>query len=433
MIDVHGLTYFYPHTDRPALCDLSWRARAGDFVLLAGASGSGKSTLLHCLSGLATLPAQGSRIAGQIWVNGRNTLATGAQQVSDLIGFVPQCPDLGNLATPVEEMIARALTNQPLSSPARRTRLEEVLELLALTRLRLRPLRTLSGGEQQRVAVATALVSRPSLLILDEPTSQFDPQAAEELLRALVRLNEDLGLTIILAEHRLERVLPYTDRVLYLEQGRVLVDAPARRAVPLMPQLPPVVELGRSLSWQPLPLTVKEAGRFTPQLELANGKQQTHGRDLPAPSPNNGPAKANRPANSERSPLLEVTNLSFAYNGRPTLKQINLQVAPGEVLALMGRNGAGKSTLLKCVAGLLTFSAGEISVNGQTAHDCPTAGLIPAIGYLPQNPEGLFEATLHLSAGQQQRLALEEIASSSRCCCCWTNQPAGSIIRPNRT
>ena len=383
MIEITNLTYTYPQSDRPALQDVTWRAMAGDFVLLAGASGSGKSTLLRCLNGLVP-HFSGGVVQGQISVNGLDVLAAGPRTMSHHVGFVQQNPEAQAVVEQVEAEIAFGLENQAVPPQAMRIQVEEVLELLELSALRERPLSTLSGGERQRVAIASALALRPPLLVLDEPTSQLDPQSAEEVLRALVRLNEDLGLTIVLAEHRLERILPYVDHILYLENGRVVVDGPTREVVDQMPQLPPVAALGRQLNWQPLPLTVKEARRFTRQDSVdsnQDGIWRTEDRN-----------DSRSAVLSSRSSLLEAKGVSFAYNGCPTLIDVDLQVGAGEAVAVMGRNGAGKSTLLKCIVGLLSPAAGEVWVNGRSTQTREVADICREVGYLPQNPDDLLFA-----------------------------------------
>jgi energy-coupling factor transporter ATP-binding protein EcfA2 len=164
----------------------------------------------------------------------------------------------------VEDEIAFALENAAMPRQEMRVRVEETLDLLDLTPLRNRLLKTLSGGERQRVAIAAALALRPRILALDEPTSQLDPKSAEDVLNALVRLNADLGLTILLAEHRLERVLPFVDRILYLPEagGPLLCDEP-RTVLRQINLAPPLVKLGKALAWEPLPLTIKEGLRFS--------------------------------------------------------------------------------------------------------------------------------------------------------------------------
>ena len=283
MIDIEQLTYTYPNSDRPALRDVSWQVAAGDFVLVTGASGSGKSTLLRCLNGLVP-HFSGGVIRGRVTVNGRDVPALGPHTLSRQVGFVSQNPEAQAVLDRVEAEIAFGLENAAVLPAEMRLRVEEVLDLLSLSSLRDRPLATLSGGERQRVAIAAVLALRPQILALDEPTSQLDPQSAEEVLQALVRLNKDLGLTIILAEHRLERILPYADRLAYLEDGRLLADGPAGEAIHQTPLAPPLVQLARQLAWEPLPLTVKEARRFAlagdrflrgPQNDRGTGRQET--------------------------------------------------------------------------------------------------------------------------------------------------------------
>ncbi len=375
MITIEHLSYAYPNRDQAALCDVSWQVEAGEFVLVAGSSGSGKSTLLRCLNGLVP-HFTGGTINGRITVNDIDALATGPHELSRHVGFVLQNPEAQAVLDRVEPEIAFGLENAALPPQEMRVRVEEVLDLLDLAPLRERPLTNLSGGERQRVAIAAALALRPQILVLDEPTSQLDPKSAEDVLRALVRLNEDLGLTIILAEHRLERVLRYVDRVTYLENGRIQTDAPVQQAVKQIPQLPPLVRLGRQLGWEPLPLTIKAGRRFAQKavekVSPAPSLQATFGRRSPA--------------------LLTADRIRFAYNGRSTLNNINLAVHAGETVAVMGRNGAGKSTLLKCVMGLLGLDEGEVMVNGRSTHNRHVADISREVGYLPQNPDDLLFA-----------------------------------------
>jgi energy-coupling factor transport system ATP-binding protein len=188
------------------------------------------------------------------------------QVLSRHVGFVFQDPEAQFVVDRVEDEIAFALENAALPRQEMRVRVEEALDLLDLAALRERRLETLSGGERQRVAIAAALALRPRILVLDEPTSQLDPKSAEDVLHALARLNSDLGLTIVLAEHRLERVLPFTDHVVYLsESGSVVAAGPPRRVLHDVDLLPPLAALGKALGWDPLPLTVKEGRKYANQ------------------------------------------------------------------------------------------------------------------------------------------------------------------------
>ena len=372
MIDVRGLTFSYPQSARPALREVNWHVGDGEFVLVAGPSGSGKSTLLRCLNGLVP-HFSGGTIAGEVTVDGLDVITAGPRRLSRMVGFVAQDPEAQAVLDQVEGEIAFALENAAIPSAEMRVRVEETLDLLDLAPLRDRSLSTLSGGERQRLAIAAALALRPHILVLDEPTSQLDPQSAEDVLRALVRLNEDLGLTIILVEHRLERIIRHADRLTWLDDGRIAADGPARDVLTQIDAGPPIVRLGRALGWRPLPLTVKEAKPFAATISV------------PVPVEPS-------PASPAVAPLLEVDGLRFAYNGRQTLKGIDLTIGAGEAVALVGRNGAGKSTLLKCVVGLLRPLAGDVRIGGQSTRGRSVADICREVGYLPQNPDDLLFA-----------------------------------------
>ncbi len=374
MIALHRLTYHYPQRTDAALRAVTWDVADGEFVLVAGASGSGKSTLLRCLNGLVP-HFSGGVLAGRVEVAGIDVVAAGPRVMSRHVGFVAQDPEAQAVLDRVEGEIAFALENAAVPPAEMRVRVEEALDLVELTPLRDRPLGTLSGGERQRLAIAAALALRPRVLVLDEPTSQLDPQSAEDVLRALVRLNEDLGLTIVLAEHRLERIARYADRLTFLENGRVTLDGPVRETLPLVPGAPPVVALARALGWRPAPLTVKEAKPWA--------------ANLPVVVP---PLPATPPPAAPSAPLLRVEGLRFSYNGQETLRDIDLSIAPGEAVALVGRNGAGKSTLLKCIVGLLRGQAGEVWVGGRSTRGRDVAGICREVGYLPQNADDLLFA-----------------------------------------
>ncbi|MCB0149810.1 MAG: ABC transporter ATP-binding protein, partial [Caldilineaceae bacterium] len=217
MIHFEHLSYTYPGAALPALQDISLMLPDGELILLIGASGSGKSTLLRCLNGLVP-HFSGGALRGNVRVEGLDPVAATPRILSRHVGFVFQDPEAQFVTDRVEDEIAFALENAAMPPQEMRVRVEETLDLLDLTPLRDRPLKTLSGGERQRVAIAAALALRPSILVLDEPTSQLDPKSAEDVLNSLVRLNHDLGLTVILAEHRLERVLPFVDSVIYLPE-----------------------------------------------------------------------------------------------------------------------------------------------------------------------------------------------------------------------
>jgi energy-coupling factor transport system ATP-binding protein len=373
MIEIERLTYVYPGASAPALADLTLHIAEGEFALVAGPSGAGKSTLLRCLNGLVP-HFSGGVMSGRVAVAGHDAVGEGPQVLSRVVGFVFQDPEAQFVLDRVEDEIAFGLENAAVPTAEMRVRVEEVLQLLDLVPLRDRALDTLSGGERQRVAIAAALALRPRVLVLDEPTSQLDPQSAEDVLSALVRLNRDLGLTIVLAEHRLERVLPYVDRLIYLPVGSDPVfDGPPRQVLQRMELTPPLVTLGKRLGWEPLPLTIKEGRAFAATIPI--------------------PAEPSRPAPpSKRGQRLLIRNLHFAYDGVEALRGIDLEMAPGELVALMGRNGSGKTTLLKCVVGLLQPRQGQIALGGRSILGDDTADICRSVGYLPQEPDAMLFA-----------------------------------------
>ncbi|NJN96710.1 MAG: ATP-binding cassette domain-containing protein [Anaerolineales bacterium] len=387
MIVFDRVSYTYPNAAQPALRDLSLELPEGEFVLLVGPSGAGKSTLLRCLNGLVP-HFSGGTLTGTLTVNGLNPVLAAPQGMSRHVGFVFQDPEAQFVLDRVEDELAFALENVAMPPAEMRVRVEEVLDLLDLAHLRQRRLDTLSGGERQRVAIAAALAFRPQILVLDEPTSQLDPQSAEEVLHALARLNSDLGLTIILAEHRLERVLPFADKLIYLGGGSEVRVGPPREILAQIDLVPPLVALARVLNWEPLPLTIKEGLRFSRKWLSAN---PTHLKNFSADTVS---APPNPPAGGTNSgqPYLRATQVEVSYDRQPVLRNVSLEVWPGEIVALLGRNGAGKSTLLKSLVGLVRPNRGHLQVAGRDVAAADVAEICRYVGYLPQDPNALLFA-----------------------------------------
>jgi energy-coupling factor transport system ATP-binding protein len=381
MIQLEHLTYCYPGATHPALKDISLELPEGQLILLIGPSGAGKSTLLRCLNGLVP-HFSGGVLSGRVRVAGLDPVAATPQLLSQHVGFVFQDPEAQFVTDQVEDEIAFALENAAMPPQAMRVRVEETLDLLGLTPLRDRSLQQLSGGERQRVAIAAALALRPKLLVLDEPTSQLDPKSAEDVLNALVRLNHDLGLTIILAEHRLERVLPFVDSVISLPaaDGGALLYADTLAAMQAVELVPPLVAVGKALGWQPLPLTVKEGLRFSRPWLAA---QRQAGTVLPLQR-----RESQRPG----EPTLRARGLRVRFRQQEILRGVDLSLWPGEIVVLMGRNGAGKTTLLRTLVGLLRPWAGDVSIGSRPNTGRTVAEICRQVGYLPQDPNSLLFA-----------------------------------------
>jgi energy-coupling factor transport system ATP-binding protein len=290
------------------------------------------------------------------------------------VGFVFQDPEAQMVTERVEDEVVFGMEQLGVSPLTMRKRLEEVLDLMGIAALRDRDVSTLSGGERQRVAVASALALQPRVLVLDEPTSQLDPWGAEDVLTALTRLNEDLGLTIVLAEHRLERIIGHADRMRLLLPDNEVIDGTPREVLSLAPDemATPVVRLSKALGWSPLALTIKE-GR-----QLARVDFQQPGSPVRSTSAACGP------------PMLTINRLSAAYGKREVLRDIDLAVAPGELVALMGRNGSGKTTLLRSIMGFHRPASGKIAIDGREINGLDPAEIACDVGFVPQNPTALL-------------------------------------------
>jgi energy-coupling factor transport system ATP-binding protein len=421
---VDGLTYAYPRAPRPALAGVSLQIAPGEFVLLAGRSASGKSTLLKAACGLVP-HFHGGEIEGSVAVADLDAIAAGPGELAAVAGYVAQDPETQIVSTTVAAEIELPLEMRGDSAAARARAVEEVALALAIPHLLGRTVDTLSGGELQRVALAAALVTRPSLVLLDEPTSQLDPVAGDELVWLLRRLNEEWGMAIVLVEHRLERCLSAADRVLAFEDGALACDASPRGflewAAERAPALAtPGARLFARAGLRPPPSGVKEA-RATLR---AHGLLHAAGDKQPAdraPSAEPAPAtrrRLRRAAREGPAPALAFHGVWHERSGgHAVLRDVDLSIAPGERVALMGRNGAGKSTLLRHAKGLMKPTRGRVERAGRVA-------------LLLQNPndyfladrvgdeagaEALEQAGLSavadrhprdLSGGERQRLAL---------------------------
>jgi energy-coupling factor transport system ATP-binding protein len=357
---------------QPVLRGVDLRVDEGEMVLVVGSTGSGKSTLLRCVNGLVP-HFSGGTMSGRVTVDGRDTRTHRPRDLADIVGVVGQDPAAAFVTDTVEEELAYGMESLGVSGEVMRRRVEETLDLLGLADVRARTLRTLSGGQQQRVAIGGVLAAHPRILVLDEPTSALDPVAAEEVLAALTRLVHDLGLTVLLAEHRLERVVQYADRVVIVENGRVRSDLPAAAMV-TSPVSPPVVDLGRLAGWSPLPLSVRDARRAAGPL-----RQELADR---APTRVVAPVRLT----GRGGALLVARALVVNRGHRAVLRGIDLEVGEGEIVALMGRNGSGKSTLLGASCGQLPARLGTVRTSGLDPTSLKPRDLVRHVGLVPQDP-----------------------------------------------
>jgi energy-coupling factor transport system ATP-binding protein len=401
LISFDGVTYHYPGAQAPALSDVTTRVEPGEVILVRGASGSGKSTLLRCLNGLVP-HSTGGRFGGRVQVCGLDTRDHPPRILGARVGFVFQHPDAQFVLEDVEAELAFGLENQGLPRPLMRKRIEEVIDQIGIAALRRRRINTLSGGERQRVAIAATLAMHPEALALDEPTSQLDPQAAEDVLQVIARLVAELGMTTLIAEHRVERVAPMVDRVWTLDRG-ALADQDPRTALASGGARPPVVDLALRGGWAPVPLGLRDARAHAARLPHLAAPQ-------PEPAPD-GPV------------LARAERVTHAYGGRPAVTGASVELRRGEIAVLMGRNGCGKTTLLKLLAGLLRPDRGRVQADAPVAYVPQDADMLlfaPTVrdelrGMIPELT-GPFTAWLDryprdLSSGERQQLAIAVVAA----------------------
>ncbi|WP_458243497.1 ABC transporter ATP-binding protein [Streptomyces sp. MAI_2237] len=411
MIRFEDVSVTYDGAAEPALVDVDFEVPEGELVLLVGPSGTGKSTLLNTVSGLVP-HFTGGTLRGRVMVAGRDTRTHKPRELADVVGTVGQDPLSHFVTDTVEDELAYGMESLGLAPAVMRRRVEETLDLLGLSDLRDRSLATLSGGQRQRVAIGSVLTPHPRVLVLDEPTSALDPAAAEEVLAVLQRLVHDLGTTVLMAEHRLERVIQYADRVAVLPApGEApLLGAPAEMMA-VSPVCPPVVELGRLAGWSPLPLTVRDARRRAAGLRERLPEPAPRAGRLAAEAAHgpktNGTSPAARPrgprwflgrrkVTAEPAPgsgqAAEVRALTVRRAHTEALHEVGLTLTAGETVALMGRNGAGKSTLLNTLVGLVEPTAGAVRVGGLVPQRTPPRDLVRHVGLVPQEPRDLLYA-----------------------------------------
>ncbi|CAB4658577.1 unannotated protein [freshwater metagenome] len=373
MIKFSNVSLIYPNSQQTVIEDLSFTVSEGELVLVMGPTGIGKSSVLRLINGLVPHHT-GGILAGDISVNGISTHSVKPGGLAHLIGIVGQNPLHGFVTDTVEEELAFGMETLNMPSDVMRKRVEEILDLLSLAPLRNRTIATLSGGEQQRVAIGSALVMHPKVLVLDEPTSALDPIAAEEVLSILHRLVHDLGLTVIISEHKLERVIQFADRIIHIQgDGHTRIGTP-QEIFADSDLAPPIIHLARAMQLSEIPLTVRDMRRMTQtkRKELVDGS-------VLAPI-----------ENSKTESLVTLKQVTINYGKKNAISDVSLSISSGEIIAVMGRNGAGKSSLLRAIVGASTVDKGDVLVAKKNPFLLQGRERTQLIGFIPQEPSDLL-------------------------------------------
>ncbi|MDR1430811.1 MAG: ATP-binding cassette domain-containing protein [Propionibacteriaceae bacterium] len=431
MIRFEHVSVSYTDAAEPAINDADFRIGEGEFALVAGKTGTGKSTLLGAVNGHVP-QFTGGTLAGRVTVAGLDTRDHAPRELAHIVGRVSQDPLAGFTCDTVEQELAYGMEQLGVDPRRMRTRVEETLDLLGVAELRARSLLSLSGGQQQRVAIGAAMASGARVLVLDEPTSALDPTSAEEVLAALLRLVHDLGVTVLIAEHRLERVAEYADRLLYLPgAGQVQTGVPAQ-LLATSDIAPPVVQLGQALGWQPIPVSVRDARLHAPALrERLSGVDPDGVPRFPGghlggsgkrPDPaalrsgewwesreqrtklsqnttsasreesiRSGVRLRRKPAQDEVAEAgLRARGIEVSYGFVRAVAGVDLELPASQVSVLLGRNGSGKSSLLWALTGAGQLDGGSFSVGGRELAGAGVSEVRRHVRMVPQTAADLL-------------------------------------------
>jgi energy-coupling factor transport system ATP-binding protein len=401
MIEICNLNFSYFGKNSEALKDINLKISKGEFVLLTGLSGCGKSTLIRTINGL--IPNfYGGRISGSVKALNMNIFEKKPRILAQKIGMVFQNPENQLFMNNVESELVFGLENINLTKSEIKKRLNDTIGLLGLELLRKRAISSLSGGEKQKVAIGAILAMQPEILILDEPTSELDPKSAEEILRVVQNLNKKLGITVILIEHRIDRVIEYVDRLIIMKEGQIIQDGKPKQIYNEENNsnkffVPPVIKLfleirkhkkillKYNITPNDIPINVYESSKilkeFFEDLKVDEGYTKYYQQ--------NKEHYMQKFLNS--NPLVEFQNVNFEYEkNNNILSNINFKAYPGEFIAIIGDNGAGKTTFLKLFNGLLRPKNGMIKINEKNVKNSSVAQISRDVGYIFQNPSIQF-------------------------------------------
>lgn len=386
LFQIKNLTYYYPEKESPSLENINLQIKEGEFVFFIGSSGCGKSSLLRAMAGL--LPDYyGGKIGGEIYYSGTSLAKWNKKQLSREVGMIFQDPETQIVMTGVKQEIAFGLENLNLSYEEMRKRIAEVLTLFGISSIKEENTFQLSGGQKQKVVLASVLAMHPKVLLLDEPTSQLDPLAAQEFLNYVQRLNQEWGLTVILVEQRIDRCFHLADRVVFMENGKIVNSGAPDKMVQWVAEkhpnyTPPVSQFFVNWKMGKIPLTIKE-GRtmldaMKPRIAAYTCSDEVESK----------PAEA--------ADILKLSNLYTTYNKKDfALKKINMALRKGDITVILGENGAGKSTLLKTICGLIQPVKGKLLYQQKDITHLKPEKKSEYIGYLSQNPNDyLFHDTV---------------------------------------
>ena len=409
-IAIQDLSFSYPGSEKTGLKHIDLSIEQGEFVVLCGHSGSGKTTLLRHLK--TVLTPHGNR-SGSIRIMGRELSSLDSREQASVIGFVMQDPDDQIVTDKVWHELAFGLESLGVEQKTMRLRVGEMASYFGIQNWFHRQTSELSGGQKQLLNLASVMAMQPEILILDEPTGQLDPIAASDFLNTVKKINRDLGTTVLITEHRLEEVYPYADRVVVMEQGRVIANDTPRQVAQILyaegkelfSALPtPARIFYGSGSAGECPLTVREGRAWL--------SKAFNEKELPVREPKHQDSVLSK------EPAVKVKELWFRYekDGADILQGVEAEIPQGSLFALVGGNGTGKSTFLKALCGICRAYRGKIELFGKPLKKYTSKELFRGtITLLPQDPKSLFakktvgEELEEMTASREDREAMARL------------------------
>ncbi len=375
-ITFRNVSFTYEGADIPALQDITLTIMPGEIVLITGPAGSGKTTLCSCMNGLIPHYHEGE-LTGEVLVRTYNTRKARIGGLASLVGMVFQDPESQLVTNSVADEVAFGPENLGVVREDINLRVQEALQATRLKGYEDREPHSLSGGEQQACVIASIYAMHPEIYVMDEPLANLDPVGRVQVLRVVVEIAKQRGKTLVLVEHSLEEVLPLVDRVIVLDQGRIIRDSStadvlAAGDIPHVFTRPPIIRLAEKFSLTPLPLT---SDQF----------YQSFSEKYPLRSTNwTVPEK---PVLKAGTPVIEMRDVNYSYDNKNiVLNDVNLTINAGELVAILGRNGSGKTTLVRHIIGLLQPIRGKVIVMGKDVSVTPTHEIAQDVGFCFQNP-----------------------------------------------
>ncbi|MRX56863.1 ATP-binding cassette domain-containing protein [Bacillus idriensis] len=386
IIEVKSLSYSYPGVETNTLTNIDLEIQKGEFVLITGTSGSGKTTLAKCLNGIIPHLAEG-KLEGDVIINGKNTQSVPMHSLASEIGMVFQNPEDQIFSIRVEDEIAFGVECQGYTQEVIKERVHYGLQKLRLEDIKKQITFSLSGGQKQKVSIASNLAMLPSILILDDPTTDLDPVSKQEVMDILAELKEEIDTTFLIIEHDLNDLIEFVDRVIIMNEGEILYNGHPSEILynhfneldELGIRIPDHIRLGKFLfqkgfKYDSFPISKKAVSEWVKNLLVS--KKLTL------------PIHENNLKSSTQEIVAKVEDLNFRYQkDKQILFDINVEVNKGELLAIVGHNGCGKSTLMKNLIGLLKPSEGKVEINNKNTKNYKVQDIILDIGYVFQNPD----------------------------------------------